>query len=572
MKVLVTGFEPFGRFTVNSSQQAVALLPKGLGGAEIITAVLPVSYSRSDKILFDLIREHRPDAVVCVGQNASAPEIRVETTAGNYAHSEEEDADHNLWLYRSIDMSGAPSYRSTLPVENMVRNLKKAGIAAEISHSAGTFVCNCLMYQALRACENEFQGMPCGFIHVPAVPEQCSDAAAQPCMALDVIVQGLRIAIATVIDPESDGILPETQMTENSEPAEVEVPAPADVTAAAGEPEAEEPTAWNERDDEDDFRMAANVTPEMLAALNDDDDEDAGAEAAEPETAVTAEAGTVPAEEAEEKAPSAAEAAVAYFAKQRKVRGEAPKPLDDGDVYYGTPKKSAPVDESKNEAVLKRISASVPEKITTMTDAPKETLFDPARERANVDLKDYRVFNVKDKYRVSGMPQEQMTLTEFMDEFIPEREKTDLELREERARTLIHEGDVRDPRTFPERQALREAARRKEDAKEHVVFGDLFFMSDTMRAMGKTWNKSVLVDDDIHVLLYTAVEDGGDICGYKISELDAHGRVTKREIGELPLYAMAYEKYYLFRALTEGKKIVCDPETYELRLEDGVTA
>ena len=89
-----------------------------------------------------------------------------------------------------------------------------------------------------------------------------------------------------------------------------------------------------------------------------------------------------------------------------------------------------------------------------------------------------------------------------------------------------------------------------------------------MRAMGKTLNKSVLVDDDIHLLLYTALEDGGDIWCYHITELDGKGKVTRRVIGELPLYAMEYEKYYLFRAITENKKIVCDPETFEIRLED----
>ena len=176
MKVLVTGFEPFGKFTINSSERAVSQLPKSLGGNEIVTVILPVSYSRSDKLLFDVMRSVRPDAVVCVGQNASAPDIRVESTAGNYAHSEEEDSDHNLWLYRSIDMSGAPSYRSTLPIEEIVRNLKQAGIDAEVSHSAGTFVCNCLMYQALRACETELTGVRCGVVHVPALPEQSAES------------------------------------------------------------------------------------------------------------------------------------------------------------------------------------------------------------------------------------------------------------------------------------------------------------------------------------------------------------------------------------------------------------
>ena len=128
MKVLVTGFEPFGKFSINSSERAVSMLPKSLAGNEIVTVILPVSYTRSEKQLLDCMRSVRPDAVVCVGQNASSGEIRVESTAGNYAHSEEEDADHNLWLYRSIDMSGAPSYRSTLPIEEIVRNIKNAGL------------------------------------------------------------------------------------------------------------------------------------------------------------------------------------------------------------------------------------------------------------------------------------------------------------------------------------------------------------------------------------------------------------------------------------------------------------
>ena len=119
MKVLVTGFEPFGKFSINSSERAVAQLPKSLGGNEIVTLILPVSYTRVEKLLTDCLQSVRPDAVVCVGQNASSSEIRVESTAGNYAHSEEEDADHNLWLYRSIDMSGAPSYRATLPIDTI---------------------------------------------------------------------------------------------------------------------------------------------------------------------------------------------------------------------------------------------------------------------------------------------------------------------------------------------------------------------------------------------------------------------------------------------------------------------
>ena len=597
MKLLVTGFEPFGKFSVNSSERAVSLLPKSLAGHEIVTAILPVSYTRSANVLLEVLRSQRPDAIVCVGQNASAAAIRVESTAGNYAHSEEEDADHNLWLYRSIDMSGAPSYRSTLPNEEILRNLKKAEITAEMSHSAGTFVCNCLMYQALRACETDFAGTLCGFIHVPALPEQCADPAKEPCMPLETIVEALRIAIATVIDPESDGIL--TAESDGVAAAEIAAEEPSEnviADASAGTEEIEE------ADDDDDFGMAAGVTPEMLAAAAaDDDDEDfaepvakaveeakaetvAGVKeyaytdevavtdtvAAAANTAVTGEEtadGGEPSEESTE-GVSAASAAVAYFKKVMKEKSIAvDREVADSEVYYGAKRHTQPTD-AKTESVLRRISGSVPEKITTTADAPRETLFEAARERLVVDTGDYRVFNVKSKYKGSG-ESEQMTLTEFMDEFIPEREKTELELKEEAARTLIHEGDARDSRTSEERRTLRKEARRKENEKEHVVFGDLYVMSETMRAMGKTLNKSVLVDDDIHMLLYTAIEDGGDIIAYHIAELDPHGKMMKNgEIGVFPTYASEYEKYYLFRALTEHKKIVMDPDTYEIRLED----
>ena len=622
MKVLVTGFEPFGKFTINSSERAVSRLPKSLGGNEIVTAILPVSYTRSDTILLDLMRSVNPDAVVCVGLNASASDIRVESTAGNYAHSEEEDADHNLWLYRSIDMSGAPSYRSTLPIEEMVRNVKNAGIAAEISHSAGTFVCNCLMYQTLRACETEFTGVKCGFVHVPALPEQNAETG-QPGMPLDTIVQALCIAIGTVLDPESDGVLApgesvdtQTADAQTADAAVTDTPAE-ETTAQSAESVAEpDAAADSDADDDDEFGSLAGITPAMLAALDDDDDDEpepgvnaaptvapvadneaadrnAGAttsvqnisETAAPAqyaeavseagTAVSAAAetaqniGETAAPAGEAKTGSAAEAAVAYFSKIKKDKVLRDREqVAESEIYYGGPKKNTQPDGAKTESVLKRISGSVPEKITTTSDAPRETLFEPPRERAIIDTKDYRVFSVDNKYRGSGDQMGQMTLTEFMDEFIPERQKTEQELREEEKRTLIHEGDARDPRTYPERVALREEAKRKEDAKDHIAFGDLFVMSETMRAMGKTVNKSVLVDGDIHALLYTAIEDGGDIWAYHIVELDAKGKAMLGEIGDLPVYAMAYEKYYVFRALTEFKKIVCDRDTYEISLVD----
>lgn len=126
----------------------------------------------------------------------------------------------------------------------------------------------------------------------------------------------------------------------------------------------------------------------------------------------------------------------------------------------------------------------------------------------------------------------------------------------------------RDKRSYEERRALRKKAREAEEAKEHEYYGDLFIMNDMMRAMGKTLNKNVLVDGEIYRLLYTSIEESGDIIAYKISVMEPQSQKVVRVLGALPVYAMDYEKYYLFMALGENKRIVCDPETYEVHLED----
>ncbi len=571
MKVLVTGFEPFGGQTTNSSASAVALLPENLGGHTIVKAILPVSYTRSDKILLEKIRECQPDIVICVGQNAGISTIRVESTAGNYAHAESEDNDHNLWLYRSIEMSGAPSYRATLPIEKIVKNLGNAGIPAEVSHSAGTFVCNCLMYQMLRMRETEFPNASCGFVHVPCLPEQCADPAKDPCMSVEQIVKALCIAIATTIDPESDGVLaeaaPAALETAAAETVPVEAPGTAAPVAAAPVEAAAETVAAATAET---VAAATTATVETVTAAPA-----AAAIAAAAEAAAPAEPAAPAAEPApaalKENGMSAAAAAAAYFGKIRKEKAKQQE-VDDS-MYYNRPtrKPEKPADEeTKADEVLRRISGSVPEKIETLGEAPRETLYAPPQERYKVDTSDYRVFAVKEKYKgtYESDGTEKMTLTEYMEAFIPERKKTAEELREEERRTLIHAKDVRDERSYEERAQLRREAARKEAEKEHDFFGDLFVMSDTMRAMGKTLNKSVMVDGEIYMLLYTSIEENGSIVGYKIREQSSTTGSNGRILGELPVYASEYERYYLFRAITENKVIVCDPDTYEIRMED----
>lgn len=262
---------------------------------------------------------------------------------------------------------------------------------------------------------------------------------------------------------------------------------------------------------------------------------------------------------------SAARAAMEYFAKQR-VKKEQEEPEY---IYYEPGARKRESDGTRKGDVLQRLAAGVPEKIQDDSVIPQETLFAPARERLVIDTSDYRVFSVKDRYRVEGPAEERMTLTQIMDVFIPEREKTEAEKREEARRTLIHEGDQ--PMSAEEhrrRAELRKEAALRESEKNHDYYGELAILSDNMLAMGKTINKTVMVDSlDFYRLLYTAVEENGDIIGYRVSVLDKDKGHETRVLGVLPNYALGFEKYYLFRALTEDVRFVIDQETMDLVLE-----
>jgi len=611
MKVLITYFEPFGGRTVNSSERAVALLPHSFGGHEISTLCLPVSYARSVDLLLTEVRERCPGAILCVGQQEGISEVRIETTGGNYAHSEQEDNDHNLWLYRSIDMSGAPSYRSTLPAETIAKNIRDAGIAVEVSHSAGTYVCNCLLYSVLRAFERDKTEIPVGLIHVPCVPEQCEDPAKTPCMSAEEASRALLIAIGTTIDPACEDPLAvsaaergqdtketgqsasDTARTEVTADTETGMADAARTNAAensgtgmpgAGMPGAARTNAAENAEtgmaDIARTNAAENAGTGMADVARTNAAENAGAGMADAaRTNIAENAGTGAATASESGSAdsakrgakqSATAAAAAYFTQI--YRAEERKTLEEDSLYYsrsGRSNERTPRDEARENDVRRRISGRVPEKVEILNPEPRETLFEPAQERYRPDTSDYRVYSVKDKYRGSESDlTEKMTLTEYMETFVPERVKTPAELNEERRRMLIQPEENPDTRTPAERAELRRKAELAEKEKEHIFYGDFTMMSETVRAIGKTLNKSVMADGVIHNLLYTSIEDNGDIVGYRIRLLKSVDDNADRNLGEFPKYAMPYESYYLFTALTERKKIVCDPDTYEIHLED----
>lgn len=187
--VLVTGFGPFAQHTENPSAQAVAELAARWSrpdGAELVTAVLPVSFSRATTELGDLIALHRPAVVVGVGLAAGSRQIALERVAVNLLDARIPDVDGAQPVDLPLLPDQPTARLTTLPVKAALRALQEAGLPAELSLSAGTYVCNAVMYTGLTCADDDALA---GFVHVPpadVVP--VADAAAALEILLDTVL------------------------------------------------------------------------------------------------------------------------------------------------------------------------------------------------------------------------------------------------------------------------------------------------------------------------------------------------------------------------------------------------
>lgn len=198
--VLLTGFEPFGGDADNPSGDAVRLVADGWEGpGRLVTAVLPVTFGGAAQQLRDLVDEHRPDVVIATGLAGGRSNVGVERVAVNLIDARIPDNDGQQPV-DAPSVEGAPAaHFATLPVKTIVRRIGDAGIPAEVSYSAGTFVCNHVFFTALEAAAS---GTRAGFIHVPwSVEHAPPDVAALP---LSDIARALGIAVRTSIDVTVD--------------------------------------------------------------------------------------------------------------------------------------------------------------------------------------------------------------------------------------------------------------------------------------------------------------------------------------------------------------------------------
>ena len=195
MRILYTGFTPFGGESVNPSFEALRLLPDTLAGAELMRLEIPTEFGRGAQTLRAALAEYRPEVVICVGQAGGRAAVTPELAALNHRHARIPDNAGFRPLEQPICADGPAAYFSRLPVYRIAERLRERGIPAAVSYSAGTYVCNELMYCLLREAEREYPAMVCGFIHVPYSLEQAAaQAAPAPGMPLALIAEALRLA------------------------------------------------------------------------------------------------------------------------------------------------------------------------------------------------------------------------------------------------------------------------------------------------------------------------------------------------------------------------------------------
>ncbi len=197
MKILLTCFDAFGGEEINPSSLIAESLPEKISGADIIKLRLPTTYSAAPAMIAAAIDEHRPDIVISLGQAGGRDRISIERVAINLKDAAIPDNEGIKFSGESIDKNSPAAYFSTLPCSETVEALKKMGIPAAVSLSAGAFICNCVMYSALHHIAQKKYKTLSGFIHVPFLPEQAISKNA-PYVPIDYLKAGITSIIEFV--------------------------------------------------------------------------------------------------------------------------------------------------------------------------------------------------------------------------------------------------------------------------------------------------------------------------------------------------------------------------------------
>jgi pyroglutamyl-peptidase len=197
---LLTGFEPFGGSSVNPSEQVVhALDGQTIAGVKVVGVILPVDRQNGPAALLRALEEAHPAAVLCLGEATRRPAISIERVAVNLLDFRIPDNAGVQIIDQPIIENGPAAYFSTLPVRTLLNALQATGLPAELSLTAGSYLCNQIFYTLMHALAAQGSKVPAGFIHLPALPEQAAKMDT-PCPSLDLEtdLKAIRLAIETI--------------------------------------------------------------------------------------------------------------------------------------------------------------------------------------------------------------------------------------------------------------------------------------------------------------------------------------------------------------------------------------
>lgn len=200
MKFLITGFDPFDKETVNPAFEAVKKLPNKIKDSEIIKIEIPTSFKRSEQAILEAIEKYSPDVILSVGQAGGRNEITLEKVAINLLEARIKDNDGYQPSDLPIKEDGETAYFTNLNIKGIVSHLKENKIPTTISYTAGTFVCNTVMYNNLYLVDKKYPNIKTGFVHVPYLPEQAVLKNPMPSsMSLEMISKSLELIIEAII-------------------------------------------------------------------------------------------------------------------------------------------------------------------------------------------------------------------------------------------------------------------------------------------------------------------------------------------------------------------------------------
>lgn len=204
MKILITAFDPFGGEKKNPALEAIKLLPEHIKNHQITKLEIPTVFHKSSDKIADKLEEDSFDAVIAIGQAGGRFNLTPERVGINIDDARIPDNENNQPIDIPIQQDGAPAYFSNLPVKKMTQAIKDAGIPATLSNTAGTFVCNHILYQLGYLQATKYPHLQFGFIHVPFIPEQVIDKPDKPSISLSSIVTGLEAAIGVISEDNKD--------------------------------------------------------------------------------------------------------------------------------------------------------------------------------------------------------------------------------------------------------------------------------------------------------------------------------------------------------------------------------